>query len=49
MNEIEKIEIFRPDGKPDINHIDLNKTNNNVTNLEWVTKKENSIHCNALI
>jgi hypothetical protein len=24
-----------------VNHIDENKTNNNATNLEWVTQKEN--------
>ena len=30
--------------KPDINHIDGNKANNNINNLEWVTKSENVIH-----
>jgi len=30
--------------KPAINHIDGDKSNNNATNLEWVTNKENTSH-----
>lgn len=29
----------------EVNHIDGNKSNNHVNNLEWVSRKENELHC----
>ena len=36
--------IDNPDEKPQVNHIDENKLNNDLSNLEWCTERENAIH-----
>jgi hypothetical protein len=36
--------IENTESKPQINHIDGNKTNSVLENLEWVTASENQIH-----
>ncbi len=36
--------IPNPDNLPFINHKDCNRLNNNISNLEWCTPKQNAVH-----
>ena len=40
--------IRNPKNKPEVNHKDGNKQNNNINNLEWATESENTTHAHKI-
>lgn len=41
---VAEVFIPNPEGLPEVNHKDCNKSNNSVSNLEWCTRRENLQH-----
>ena len=37
--------ISNPNDYTEVNHIDGNKSNNSIENLEWISRKQNERHC----
>lgn len=45
---VAELYIENPENKKEVNHIDGNILNNNISNLEWVTRSENEYHKHRL-
>ncbi len=45
---VAKYFIPNPNNYRDVNHIDGNKLNNKISNLEWCTHKDNAIHASKI-
>lgn len=41
--------LDKPVGTTEVNHKDGNKWNNDISNLEWVTQRENAIHAHKVL